>query len=252
MHAELGEHLVDLGERRRRSPGRVPVGRVARREGRRGRRCSRRRRRREIVVGFQTIWTSPASDWSSIRPRPSFVSQSRPEAPDISAEPVWPRSAPDGKRLFVNVTRAVTPSGVGAASASWIAWSSGFGGGVGPPAARGDGDRRAAGRNQRRRRRGRGSRLRVESSAEVAHGDPFAVASPSVVPPNSERSLRAGSSIVKRAPVGVGAAAVTLGRRADDREPEPGAGSRAVPAPEPLEGELASSAADAAALVGDA
>jgi hypothetical protein len=35
--------------------------------------------------------------------------------------------------LFVNAIRAVMPSGPFALSASWIAWSSGFDGGVGPP-----------------------------------------------------------------------------------------------------------------------
>ena len=67
-----------------------------------------------------------------MRPRPSFVTHSRPEAPDISAEPALPSSAPEGKSLFVNVIRAVIPSGAGAARASWIACASGFGGGVGP------------------------------------------------------------------------------------------------------------------------
>ncbi len=51
----------------------------------------------------------------------------------MSAEPTLPSSAPDGKSLFVNVTRAVIPAGSGAESASWIAWSSGFASGVGPP-----------------------------------------------------------------------------------------------------------------------
>jgi len=37
--------------------------------------------------------------------------------------------------LFVNCTSAVTPAGGVAESASLIAWSSGFGGGVGPPPA---------------------------------------------------------------------------------------------------------------------
>ena len=36
--------------------------------------------------------------------------------------------------------------------------------------------------------------------AQEFHGDPFSSSSPLVVPANSERSLRAGSSIVKRAP----------------------------------------------------
>ena len=72
------------------------------RGGRRGRPCSTKRRRPRSSRWSQRIWTSPASDWSSIRPRPSPVSHSRPEAPVISAEPVWPRSAPDGNRLLVN------------------------------------------------------------------------------------------------------------------------------------------------------
>src|SRR5204862_7542288 len=67
------------------------------------------------------------------RPRPSFVSHRRPVAPDMSAEPTWPTSVPEGKSLFVKATRAVTPSAGCAASASWIAWSSGLEGGVGPP-----------------------------------------------------------------------------------------------------------------------
>jgi hypothetical protein len=50
----------------------------------------------------------------------------------MSAEPAAPSSEPDGKRLFVNLMRAVMPSGAGAASASWIASPSGFGSGVGP------------------------------------------------------------------------------------------------------------------------
>src|SRR5207248_8646333 len=81
----------------------------------------------------QTICASPASDWSSRRPRPSFVSQSRPDAPDISADPAGPRSAPDGKRRFVNLILAVIPSGSGAASASCSASGRALGGGVGPP-----------------------------------------------------------------------------------------------------------------------
>src|SRR5262249_54289142 len=72
------------------------------------------------------------SDWSSMRPRPSLVSQRRPDAPDISAEPTCPNRAPDGNSLFVNVTRAVTPSGGFAPSASAIAWSSGLAGGGEP------------------------------------------------------------------------------------------------------------------------
>ncbi len=66
---------------------------------------------------FQTICASPASDWSSMRP-PSLESQSRPEAPDISAEPTLPSSAPEGKSLFVNLIRAVMPAGAGAVRAS--------------------------------------------------------------------------------------------------------------------------------------
>ena len=85
------------------------------------------------VEPFQTICASPASDWSSIRPRPSFVAHSRPLASDIRAEPALPSNAPDGKSLFVNFTRAVMPAGAGAASASLIALSSGFAGGTGPP-----------------------------------------------------------------------------------------------------------------------
>ncbi len=82
----LGEERVDVGERRR-----LPVG-LAR---------GTRRARREIgpvdgvrggvVDGDRLVVPDDldvaASDWSSIRPWPSFVSQSRPEAPDISAEP---------------------------------------------------------------------------------------------------------------------------------------------------------------------
>ena len=71
-------------------------------------------------VSFQTICASPASDCSSRRPPFAFI-QSRPVAPVISAEPAWPVSAPDGKRLFVKVIRAVTPVGSAAPSASWIA-----------------------------------------------------------------------------------------------------------------------------------
>ncbi len=74
-----------------------------------------------MVLSFHTICASPAFDWSSIRPRPSFVSHRRPDAPDISAEPTCPKRAPDGNSLFVNVTRAVTPSAGFAASASAIA-----------------------------------------------------------------------------------------------------------------------------------
>ena len=85
------------------------------------------------VEESQTIWTSPASDWSSMRPLPSPVSQSRPDAPERSADPAFPSRAPEGISLFVNAILAVTPFGFGAESASWIAWSSGFGGGVGPP-----------------------------------------------------------------------------------------------------------------------
>ncbi len=68
-----------------------------------------------------------------MRPRPSFVAQSRPVAPDIKAEPTLPSSAPEGKSLFVNLTRAVIPPGAVEERASWMAWSSGFAGGVGPP-----------------------------------------------------------------------------------------------------------------------
>ena len=53
-------------------------------------------------------------------------------APVISAEPAWPVSAPEGNNLFVKETRAVTPAGSAAPSASWIASASGFGGGVEP------------------------------------------------------------------------------------------------------------------------
>src|SRR5439155_5074225 len=84
-------------------------------------------------VKFHPIWASPASDWSSSRPRPSLVIQSRPEAPFISADPALPRSEPEGKRLLVNAIRAVIPCGSEAVSASWTASANGFGGGVGPP-----------------------------------------------------------------------------------------------------------------------
>src|SRR5439155_5212626 len=63
---------------------------------------------------LQRIWASPASDCSSIRPRPSGLHQSRPEPPEVSAEleaPGVPASAPEGKRLFVKCTRAVIPAG---------------------------------------------------------------------------------------------------------------------------------------------
>ena len=41
-------------------------------------------------------------------------------------------SAPDGNSLFVKAIRAVTPAGSRRVSASWIAFASGFGGGVDP------------------------------------------------------------------------------------------------------------------------
>src|SRR5436309_3470472 len=81
-------------------------------------------------VGLHTTCTSPASDCSSIRPCPSFVIQRRPEAPERSADPALPKSALEGRRLFVKVTRAVTPAGCGAASASCSASASDFGGGA--------------------------------------------------------------------------------------------------------------------------
>ena len=83
-------------------------------------------------VSFQVSCTSPASDCSSRRP-PFGFHQSRPVAPDMSAEPAWPTSAPEGKSLFVKVIRAVTPSGFAAASESCAACASGFAGGVAPP-----------------------------------------------------------------------------------------------------------------------
>src|SRR5581483_5078656 len=82
---------------------------------------------------FQTIWTSPASDCSSSRPRPSSVAQRRPVAPERSAEPAAPVSAPEGNSLFVNVISALMPCGLVPLSASCNACASGFGGGVGPP-----------------------------------------------------------------------------------------------------------------------
>ena len=60
-------------------------------------------------------------------------------------------------------------------------------------------------------------------SAEIAHGDPFSGSSPSVLAGVSERSLRRGSSIVKRGALDERTAAVAFGRRAHDRKPEPGA-----------------------------
>ena len=50
----------------------------------------------------------------------------------MSAEPTWPSSAPVGKSRFVNLIRAVTPAGSGAARPSWIACGSGLGGRLGP------------------------------------------------------------------------------------------------------------------------
>ena len=82
-------------------------------------------------VSLQTICASPASDCSSSRP-PFAFAQRRPVAPVIRADPAWPVSAPEGNSLFVKEIRAVTPAGSAAPSASWIAWASGFGGGVEP------------------------------------------------------------------------------------------------------------------------
>src|ERR1700732_2407949 len=152
-----------------------------------------------MVFVFHTIWTSPALDCSSTRPRPSFVSQSRPDAPVISAEPVCPRSAPEGKRLFVNVICAVTPSGAPAESASWIAWARGFGGRRGPTPARGDGERCSAS-GEREHADDENDEASGRESAQEIHDDPFCCSLPSVVAPDSENSLRTGSSIVKRAP----------------------------------------------------
>ena len=59
------------------------------------------------------------------------MSQSLPSAPEVRAEDV-PGSEPDGRRLFVNAIRAVTPSGAGAPSASEIACASAFGAAIGP------------------------------------------------------------------------------------------------------------------------
>src|SRR5207245_6819047 len=68
-----------------------------------------------------------------------------------------------------------------------------------PAAARGDGDCRATARDCEHRsdesdEAGGGER------AQELHGDPFGGACPLVVAPDSERSLKAGSSIVNRAP----------------------------------------------------
>ena len=74
---------------------------------------------------------------------------------------------------------------------------------------------------------------------------------PSRCTPEPERSLRAGSSIVKRAPR-VGAAAVPFGGRPHDREAEPGARPVGAAPPEALEGELRLLGRRPGTLVGDA
>jgi len=76
--------------------------------------------KRVAFVSFHVSCTSPASDCSSRRP-PFGFHHSRPVAPDISAEPTWPTSAPEGKSLFVKVIRAVTPSCFAPASESCAA-----------------------------------------------------------------------------------------------------------------------------------
>ena len=78
-----------------------------------------------------TIWASPLVDCSSSRSRPSPASHSRPVAPVSTGEAVFSGSEPDGRRLLVNLMRAVTPSTAGAFSASWTARSRGLGSGLG-------------------------------------------------------------------------------------------------------------------------
>src|SRR3954471_16450508 len=67
-----------------------------------------------------------------MRRRPSRAAHNRPLAPWSSGSP--PSPIPDESiRWLVNWMRAVTPSTGGAASASWIASGSAFGGGAEPP-----------------------------------------------------------------------------------------------------------------------
>ena len=135
-----------------------------------------------------------------MRPRPSFVSQSRPEPPDIRTGPALPSSAPDGKQLVRECDargdaidggggeRVVERFGERLRRRRRTAAS-----------ARGNGDdggrdREGDDEGEKSEQTGGGER------AQVSHVDPSSESSSSGVAPELEISLRAGSSIVKQAP----------------------------------------------------
>ena len=98
------------------------------------------RRERSLVDGVRRgVVDGPLSAPDDLRvagvrlqlePAASVARDPEPARARTAAEPALPSSAPEGKSLFVKVTRAVTPAGFGAASASCTASASGFAGGA--------------------------------------------------------------------------------------------------------------------------